>query len=223
MHLKKALCPALCTFLIHLCLHAGERTVPVDIFLMIDKSRSMQEPGKFSSLHRWVRDEFVSSMTIQGDWITVYQFYEKPEELITLTLRSEQDRDKIISVVDSIVPNGRYTDIGRALDTVWEIQEKRKDNNRHKVLLLVTDLEHDAPLTSKYRGKQRSFQSPYLVRARRVKHDNWYEITLDMAVHDRVAHTARELYRSIAAAHSKRPTPTPPAKESSPRYTPSLD
>ncbi|UZV79513.1 VWA domain-containing protein, partial [Treponema pallidum] len=68
------------------------------------------------------------------------------------------DRDKIISVVDSIVPNGRYTDIGRALDTVWEIQEKRKDNNRHKVLLLVTDLEHDAPLTSKYRGKQRSFQ-----------------------------------------------------------------
>ena len=43
---------------------AAERTIPVDIFLMIDKSLSMQDPGKFDSLQKWVLDELISQMLI---------------------------------------------------------------------------------------------------------------------------------------------------------------
>ena len=53
---------------------AGERTIPVDIFLMIDKSLSMDEPGKFDSLQKWVLDELIEQMIIPGDWVTIYQF-----------------------------------------------------------------------------------------------------------------------------------------------------
>ena len=63
--------------------------------------------------------------------------------------------------------------------------------------MLVTDLEQDAPWTSKYRGKQESFKSPYLAEARIIKHDNWYEITLDMDIQDKVVKTTKELYTNI--------------------------
>lgn len=176
---------------------AGERTIPVDIFLMIDKSQSMNEPGKFDSLHKWVRDTLVTEMLIPEDWITVWEFYEKPHELQTMTIKSEADRATLIRTIDAIVPDGAFTDIGRALDSIQDSLNKRGRNNRYKILLLVTDLEQDAPWTSKYRGKQESFQSPYLAEARIIKHDNWYEITLDMDIQDAVVTTTKALYSDI--------------------------
>ena len=176
---------------------AGERTIPVDIFLMIDKSKSMNEPGKFDSLHKWVRDTLVTEMLIPEDWITVWEFYEKPHEVQTLTIKNDADRTALIRTIDAIVPDGAFTDIGSALDAIQDSLNKRGRNNRYKILLLATDLEQDAPWTSKYRGKQESFQSPYLAEARIIKHDNWYEITLDMDIQDTVVTTTRALYSDI--------------------------
>lgn len=189
-------------FLIFFCIlsftvFAGERTIPVDIFLMIDKSQSMSEPGKFESLHKWVRNTLITEMLIPEDWITVWEFYEEPHELQTLTIKNEADRKQLIRIIDSIIPDGRYTDIGRALDSIQISLNNRGRNNRYKILLLVTDLEQDAPWTSKYRGKQESFKSPYLAEARIIKHDNWYEITLDMDIQDKVVKTTKELYTDI--------------------------
>ena len=176
---------------------AGERTIPVDIFLMIDKSKSMNEPGKFDSLHRWVRNTLVSEMLIPEDWITIWEFYETPHELQTIIIKNENDRQSLIKTIDRITPDGAFTDIGAALDAIQDSLNKRGKNNRYKILLLVTDLEQDAPWTSKYRGKQASFQSPYLAEARIIKHDNWYEITLDMDIQDKVVKTTKELYTDI--------------------------
>lgn len=190
----------LCIFVICLipfAAFAGERTIPVDVFLMIDKSQSMNEPGKFDSLHKWVRDTLVTEMLIPDDWITVWEFYEKPHELQTLIIKNETDRNKLIKTIDNISPDGAFTDIGTALDAIQDSLNKRGKNNRYKILLLVTDLEQDAPWTSKYRGKQESFKSPYLAEARIIKHDNWYEITLDMDIQDKVVKTTKELYTDI--------------------------
>ena len=59
-------------------LNAGERTMPVDMIIMIDKSLSMQDPGRFDSLQQWVLDELIGEIIINGDWISIYQFYESP-------------------------------------------------------------------------------------------------------------------------------------------------
>jgi len=180
--------------IISFAVFAGERTIPVDVFLMIDKSQSMNEPGKFDSLHKWVRDTLVTEMLIPEDWITVWEFYEKPHELQTLIIKNENDRNILVKTIDSITPDGAFTDIGSPLQ---DALNKRGKNNRYKILLLVTDLEQDAPWTSKYRGKQESFKSPYLAEARIIKHDNWYEITLDMDIQDKVVKTTKELYTDI--------------------------
>ena len=178
---------------------AGERTIPVDIFLMIDKSLSMDEPGKFDSLQKWVLDELIEQMIIPGDWVTIYQFYEKPEHILTTTVEDAASLRKIYNTVKAIKADGHYTDIGAALDTVQAALDARGSNGRFKVLLLLSDLVQDAPWTSKYRGKQASFKSPFLVEARTVQHDNWYEITLDMDIQDAVVQRTQSLYSDVVA------------------------
>jgi von Willebrand factor type A domain. len=176
---------------------AGERTVPVDIFLMIDKSLSMAESGKYDSLHRWVQTQLIDQILIDGDWITIYQFYGKTDRLLTMTVSTPADRSRITGTIGKIQPDGQYTDIGLALDTMNDALARRGTNGRHKILLLLTDLKQEAPWTSRYAGSPDSFESPYLAEARILEHDRWYEITLDMDIQDAVVKTSRELYSAM--------------------------
>ena len=176
---------------------AGMRNIPVDIFLMIDKSLSMSEHGKFDSLCQWIKNEFVDEMLIQHDNVSIYSFYENTEELLNLIIEDEMDKEKIINVITSIRPNGRYTDIGKMLDVIKDKIEKRKYNNRYKVLILMTDLFQDAPWTSRYAGKQKLFKSPYLENARIIKHDEWYEIIFDIDSIDKINLQIEQIYPSI--------------------------
>ncbi len=186
---------------------AGERTIPVDLFVMIDSSLSMAEPGKFDSLRHWVQDQLIGQMLIDGDWITIYQFYGKSERLLSLDVESQADREKIQDTIAHITPDGQYTDIGLALDTLKEALAARTDDGRLKILLLLTDLKQEAPWTSRYAGEQDLFDSPYLAEARQVKHDEWYEITLDMDIQNAVVKTTQELYASLGTESEPRELP----------------
>lgn len=202
MKTRRAILFILVLFML-LPLPAGERTIPVDIILMIDKSLSMAEPGKFASMRTWVQDQLIGQILINDDWITLYQFYGSADHLLTLTVSSAADRQKIVKTIDSIKPDGQYTDIGLALDTIKSALEKRGTNGRHKIMLLLTDLKQEAPWTSRYAGSPASFDSPYLAQARIIQHDNWYEITLDMDIQDMVVKTSKELFSSIQETQGK--------------------
>lgn len=184
-------------------LNAGERTMPVDMIIMIDKSLSMQDPGRFDSLQQWVLDELIGEIIINGDWISIYQFYESPEHLISIEVKGKEDTAKIIKTIREIQPNGRFTDVGKALDKIQEAVNERGENGRYKVLFMLTDLEQDAPMTSKYSGKQKKFSSPYLVESRIIKHDNWYEITVDMGLQDKVVKNSKALFSDLLKNENK--------------------
>ena len=184
-------------------LNAGERTMPVDMIIMIDKSLSMQDPGRFDSLQQWVLDELIGEIIINGDWISIYQFYESPEHLISIEIKGKEDTAKIIKTIREIQPNGRFTDVGKALDKIQEAVNERGENGRYKVLFMLTDLEQDAPMTSKYSGKQKKFSSPYLVESRIIKHDNWYEITVDMGLQDKVVKNSKALFSDLLKNENK--------------------
>ena len=184
-------------------LNAGERTMPVDMIIMIDKSLSMQDPGRFDSLQQWVLNELIGEIIINGDWISIYQFYESPEHLISIEVKGKEDTAKIIKTIREIQPNGRFTDVGKALDKIQEAVNERGKNGRYKVLFMLTDLEQDAPMTSKYSGKQKKFSSPYLVESRIIKHDNWYEITVDMGLQDKVVKNSKALFSDLLKNENK--------------------
>ena len=176
---------------------AGERKIPVDIFLMIDKSLSMAMDGKFDSLCQWIKDEFVNEILILNDNVFIYSFYENIEKLLTIAIDSDDDRQKVINTINAIKPDGRYTDIGKMLDTINEEIKKGKYVNKYKILILMTDLVQDAPWTSPYAGKQEAFESPYLKYARILKHEGWYEIIFDMDSVDKINSKVKQIYPNI--------------------------
>lgn len=181
---------------------AGERTVPVDILLMIDKSLSMAEEGKFDSLRRWSRDHLVTQMLIPGDRISIWQFYGRAEMLLDRVVPPDGDTSEVVRKIEAIVPDGEYTDIGLALDTIRETISGWEDTDRLRILYMLTDLKQEAPWSSRYAGVEDRYSSPYLAEARILEHENWYEITLDMDIQDRVAEETKRLYESILASGS---------------------
>lgn len=173
---------------------AGERTIPVDIILMIDKSLSMAEDNKFDSLNLWVTDYLIEKTIIEGDRILIFQFYEKVEKILDISILTKDDVLKIKKAVATIKPDGAYTDIGLALDTIKDAVEPLKANGRYTIPLLLTDLKQEAPWTSRYAGVQDKYSNPYLTEARIIQHDKWYEITLDMDIADDVKEKTQLLY-----------------------------
>lgn len=176
---------------------AGERTMPVDLYIMIDKSLSMSEMGRFDSMQAWVRDYLAKQVLIHGDTVSIYQFYGATDHLLKLTIKSEQDRQKVVQTIDTIRPDGEFTDIGLALETLKTTIDRTPPDERYTILLLLTDLHQEAPWSSRYAGVQERYESEYLAEARIVEHEAWYEITLDMGIQDRVVLTSNELFSSI--------------------------
>lgn len=176
---------------------AGERTMPVDMYILIDKSLSMSELGRFDSMQTWVRDYLAKQVLIHGDTVSIYQFYGATDHLLKLTIKSEQDRQKVVETIDTIRPDGEFTDIGLALETLKTAIDRTPPDERYTILLLLTDLHQEAPWSSRYAGVQDRYESEYLAEARIVEHEAWYEITLDMGIQDRVVLTSSELFSSI--------------------------
>lgn len=184
-------------------LFSGERTIPVDIFLMVDKSLSMAEEGKFENLHIWVRDHLVTQMLIPGDRISIWEFYGRAEKVLDMVIPPDGATDSIVAAVDRIVPDGEYTDIGLAIDTIREAIAGWGDPERLKILFMLTDLRQEAPWSSRYAGVEERYESPYLAEARIITHGNWYEITLDMDIQDQVVAETKKLYLSIVNSSSE--------------------
>ncbi len=182
---------------------SGERTIPVDIFLMVDKSLSMAEDGKFDGLHSWVTEHLVAQMLIPGDRISVWEFYGRAERVLDTVIPESGDTSPVVKAIDGIVPDGEYTDIGLALDTIREAIAGWGDPERLKILYMLTDLKQEAPWSSRYAGVEERYDSPYLAEARILTHGNWYEITLDMNIQDQVVEETKKLYSSILRASSE--------------------
>ncbi len=181
---------------------AAERSVPVDIFVLVDKSLSIGESDSFSGIIEWAQEQLTGQMLVDGDWITLYQFCGTCENLLTTTISGDADRQRVKDALASIRPDGSFSDIGQALDIIRDVLDTRAGNGRYKVMLLLTDLRQEGAWTSRYPGVIDPFTSPYLDGARMVNHGGWYEITLDMDIQETAAALSEELYSEIAVQGS---------------------
>ena len=178
---------------------AAERLVPVDIFVLVDKSLSVGEAGAFPDVIRWADEQLTGQMLVDGDWITIFQFYGECENLLATDIAGDADRQRVKDALAGIRPDGRFTDIGQALDIARDALDAREGNGRYKIMLLLTDLRQEADWTSRYPGVIYPFTSPYLDDARMVDHGGWFEITLDMDIRDAAASLGKELFSEISS------------------------
>ncbi len=152
---------------------ADDRKEPIDVILMLDKSLSMDEQNKIQAVREYVNSSIIDQMLIQGDLFILINFYGKTDAPIVRKIESDADRQAIKEVVSGIRADGRYTDIGNALDTLRRTIEELPGGSRRKYILLLTDGRQEAPPGSKYYSKDGSFNHEMLANTKVIQKQGW--------------------------------------------------
>ena len=176
---------------------ADKRTEPMDVIIALDKSLSME--GKIKAEIQYVNDYLIDELLIPGDYFLVVAFYGKTEVPVAMRINDEADKEKAKAAISSLVGNGRFTDIGNALDVLGAEVQKLGDPNRKKYLLLLTDGIQEAPKTSRYYSPNGKFTHAFLENTKTIQKKGWKIMILGVGTHEQ----AQALAKDLAAEYSQ--------------------
>jgi Mg-chelatase subunit ChlD len=177
-------------------LGADEREDPVDIIIALDKSLSMEE--EIEAVKEYVNTRIVDQILQEGDFFLVISFFGEAPIAFSDFVRSEGHKEDIKQAISSLEADGRFTDIGNALDKLREEVNRRTDRERRKSLLLITDGKHEPPGTSKYYSEDGSFSHDYLQATSETQKEGWKIIVLGVGTE-----SARALAEELAADYAQ--------------------
>ena len=172
---------------------ADEREEPIDVIIALDKSKSMAENDKIEAVKEYVNSYIIDELLIEGDFFLVVAFYGKTEIPISMTIQSDEDKEKAKAIVAQVLGDGVYTDIGNALDVLGEQVEKYAHPDRKKHLLLITDGIQEAPPESKYYSPDGSFNHAFLENTKIIQMKGWKVHILGVGLGEEAQKLADEL------------------------------
>ena len=150
---------------------SDEREENLDLFLVLDKSLSMEE--EIGAVRDYVKESIVEKILIPGDFLVVIQFYGNAEILMAGEVGEDLNIDSILGKVSGIEANGSFTDIGNALDALREALKTYRHEENREYLLLVTDGKQEAPEDSKYYSPDGTFNHAFLENAKTIQKEGW--------------------------------------------------
>lgn len=160
------------------------RAQNIDVILLVDKSLSMA--GAEGAVKRYLAGEVIGPLLVPGDRLIVETFYGKIDRLFGGTIRSEEDKAGIVRSLQALVADGRFTDIGLALDRAKADVDEFGAPERPKYVLLLTDERQEAPAGTKYYSPTFKLDHPALKYIRRVDLGPFRAITVGFDVGERV-------------------------------------
>ncbi len=177
----------------------------IDVIIALDKSLSME--NKVGAVKTWVNSFIIDQLIIPGDFLDVIAFYGKADIIISQVIKDDADRKAAKAVISQVRGNGRFTDIGNALDVVKaQLAEKEKDG-REKYVLLLTDGIQEAPPSSKYYSKNGTFNHEFLANTKTIMQKGWKVMILGIGIDTAAKDLAREVQGSYSEIPEKQLTP----------------
>ncbi len=178
-------------------LYGDIRKGNIELFVLLDKSLSMVE--EIDSVTEYVSEELVDQLLIPGDMFVLINFYGKTDRFFVGELNSDDDFRRIKEDIASIRADGRFTDIGSALDRLQStVEEIPSDPGRKRYLLLLTDGKQEAPPQSPYFTPDGSFNHKLLEHTKEIARKGWKIHILGIGTDT----AAEELARELSAAFS---------------------
>jgi len=175
---------------------ADSRKDNIDVIIALDKSLSME--NKIGAVKSWVNSFIIDQLIIPGDFLTVVAFYGKADVIISQAIKDDADRKSAKAVISQLRGNGRFTDIGNALDVVKaQLADKEKDG-REKYVLLLTDGIQEAPPSSKYYSKNGTFNHEFLANTKTIQQKGWKVMILGIGIDTAAKDLAKELQGSYS-------------------------
>ena len=163
------------------------RTSNIDVVLLVDKSLSMVDAE--AAVKSYIAGDIIGPILMPGDRLIIETFYGKIDRLYGGTVRSEDDKAAIVRSLNTVSPNGRFTDIGEALDRASLDLAELGQPERPKYVLLLTDERQEAPAGSKYYAPDYKLVHPALQYVRRIDMGLFRAITVGYDVGARIDET----------------------------------
>ncbi len=177
---------------------ADTRKANIDVIIALDKSLSMSEQGKIAAVKTWVNSFILDQLIIPGDNLTVIAFYGKADIVISQAITNDADRAAAKAVISNLKGNGRFTDIGNALDVVKAQLAAKESDGREKYVLLLTDGIQEAPPSSKYWSKNGAFNHEFLANTKTIQQKGWKVMILGIGIDTAAKQLAKELQGSYS-------------------------
>jgi hypothetical protein len=153
-------------------LYGDDRLEPVDLVIAVDKSLSMDD--KIEAVKQYVNNYLIKNILIVNDYLLVVEFYEKADVAAAGYIYTEADKQALMQKVSEIKADGKWTDIGNALDRLRDEFTERYNNGRKKVFLFISDGINEVPRTSKYYNAKGSLNHEYLAKLKDyLDQQNW--------------------------------------------------
>ncbi len=170
---------------------ADTRTENIDVVVALDRSLSMEK--KIDAVRNYATTYLVDQVLIPGDRFIVVAFYGKADLVVSQTIGGEADKAAVKKVIAGLRGNGRFTDIGNALDVLQEQVAPLENDGRKKFILLLTDGIQEAPPTSKYWSKDGTFNHAFLANTKTIQKKGWKIQILGIGTDTAARDLAREL------------------------------
>ena len=170
---------------------ALEREGNLTLYILLDRSLSMEQ--EIEEVKGYVNSELIGDILIPGDTVVLVEFFRHPRLVLTEEIGSEADKRNIISRIREIRANKAYTDIGSALDYMYEEAMDGGSRTERSHTLLLSDLIQEAPTTSPYAGTTRNFSHPLLVPRKETERKGWKICIIGPGIDERAERIAREV------------------------------
>lgn len=173
------------------------RSGGIDFVVIIDTSLSMAPT--MAEAKRYAAGEIVGRLVERGDWLCVVRFYEKSEIVWSGDIATDTDIAKAVRSLNLLKADGRFTDIGVALDTVDRLLVERAHPERPKYVVLITDERQEAPKGSEYYSTDYTISHPALEYVKRLDLGGFRAITIGYGLAARVEGGSRALLTTLSS------------------------
>lgn len=176
---------------------ADTRTQNIDIMVALDKSLSMEH--KVAAVKDWVNSYLIDQVVIPGDFLDIVAFYGKADVIVSQTIKNDADKAAVKKIISGIRGNGRFTDIGNALDVLKAQIATRESDGRDKYVLLLTDGIQEAPPTSKYYSPDGKFNHEFLANTKTIQQKGWKVMILGIGTET----AAKDLATALSSQYTE--------------------
>lgn len=141
--------------------------------------------------------QILGPILVPGDRLIIELVYGKVDRLLSMEIQSEADKAKAIRAIRGVVADGRFTDLGKALDAAKKDLDELGKPERPKYVLLVTDERQEAPPGSPYQSTDYTLRHPSLEYVKKLDLGKFRAITVGLQVGDKIAQTAPEMMKLL--------------------------
>jgi len=184
---------------------ADSRSTSVDFVLLVDTSLSMadaMEPAR-----RYAAGEIIGRLVETDDWVAVLRFYGSVETVWKGDVTGSADVSAIVRSLNELEADGRFTDIGSALDAMDSLILERGHPERPKYILLLTDERQEAPKGTQYYSSDYVAHHPLLEYVKRVDMGPFRVITIGYGLADTIEGEARSLMTTLSEPPNRPTSP----------------